>query len=97
MVANELIEMLTGYWPWYLLAGFLGFVVTLFITSAPVRAFTWLLVPIAVGVIAAQIYGVLFIGLPLILFVGFAFILTGTGIALGHKTRKKYPRIQKKN
>jgi hypothetical protein len=83
------------FWPWFLLAGFLGFAVTIFITSARVRAYTWLLAPIALGVIATQIYGIFFIGLPLILFVWLAFISTGSGIAIGHALRKKYPPIRR--
>lgn len=95
MVIDETIEMLTRFWPWYLLAGFLGLVVTIFTTSTPLRAFTWLLVPVALGVIAAEIYGPFFIGLPLILFVMFAFILTGIGIVAGHAIRKKYPPFRR--
>ena len=91
MVIEEMIEVLARFWPWYLLAGFLGFAVRIFATSQAIRAFTWLLVPVALGVVATRIYGAFFIGLPLILFVAFVFLLTGVGIVIGHLLRKKYP------
>src|SRR5947208_232587 len=64
----EMIEALVVFSPWYLAAGCVGFAVSVFSTSSPMRAFTWFLIPIALGVAAFPFYGVFFIGLPMILF-----------------------------
>ena len=67
----------------------LGFAVGAITKSHPLRAFAWLAIPVAPGVLIVLQGGAYAFSLGLIIFVWVAFVLAGAGILLGARLHRR--------